>query len=51
LITVLTNTELNHSLKTNATKLVAKSNWETRRPAYFRIVDALCIGSAFLPLL
>ncbi len=51
LITVLTDLELNRSLRANATKLVAKSNWETRRPAYFRIVDALCVGAALLPIL
>jgi glycosyltransferase involved in cell wall biosynthesis/peptidoglycan/xylan/chitin deacetylase (PgdA/CDA1 family) len=51
LIAVLTDVELSDRLKNNATKLVARSNWETRRPAYFRIVDALCIGAALLPIL
>ena len=51
LVTVLTNAELNQSLRTNATKLVARSNWETRRPAYFRIVDAMCVGAALVPVL
>jgi len=51
IIEVLTNAELNRSLKENATKLVARSNWETRRSAYFRLVDAVCIGAAVLPIL
>jgi glycosyltransferase involved in cell wall biosynthesis len=49
LIEVLTDSKLNQGLRENATKLVAKSNWETRRSAYFRIVDALCLGVALLP--
>ncbi len=49
LIDVLTDSQLNQSLRENATKLVAKSNWETRRSAYFRMVDALCLREALLP--
>jgi len=52
LIAVLTDAEYRDRLRTNATKLVAKSNWETRRPDYYKLVDTLCLGAvALLPLL
>jgi hypothetical protein len=44
MIEVSTTEEVNKTMRENATKLVGKSNWETRRPAYFRIVDNLSSG-------
>ena len=41
LLAVLTDPQLANRLKDNATQLVARSNWETRRGAYFGIVDTL----------
>lgn len=51
MIAVLSNSELSSSLKQNATKLVARSNWDTRRAAYHALVDALCVAMAMLPIL
>jgi glycosyltransferase involved in cell wall biosynthesis len=51
LVAVLLDPDLNSSLKRNATTLVARSNWETRRPAYFKLVDALCVAAVALPTL
>jgi glycosyltransferase involved in cell wall biosynthesis len=49
LVEVLLDSELKNRLTRNATDYVRRNSWETRKQAYFAIVDALCDKKTVVP--